>query len=139
MNRSHQGWFAPWRVARLSQRRCQPAMRAGSGTIVFPRILLPKKKKQKLFLCKNMGRKPWSPSCRIFLGRAGDRTEVSLCVGLVGLGGCHSKFFSSAKGMGERKSFVFVPSHKKTCERDNNSSVQKKSVIIVSILLITTL
>ena len=63
-----------------------------------------------------MGRKPWSPSCRIFLGRAGDRTEVSLCVGLVGLGGCHSKFFSSAKGMGERKSFVLFVCAENVCE-----------------------
>ena len=82
----------------------------------FPSNFAAKKKKKKLFLYKNMGRKPWSPSCRIFLGRAGDRTEVSLCVGLVGLGGCHSEFSSSAKGMGERKSFVLFVCAENVCE-----------------------
>ena len=108
MNRSFVWWFAPQFIVRLLRRRHQPAIRAGSGGHFFPRILLPKKKKKKLFLCKNMGRKPWSPSCRIFLGRAGDRTEVSLCVGLVGLGGCHSEFFSSVKGKGGKEIIHFV-------------------------------
>ena len=115
MNRSWTGWFAPWRIVRLSQRRCQPAMRAGSGAIVFPRILLPKKKKIKAVFVQKHGQKAMESelqdlprSCR-----RPDRGEP-VC-GFGGIGRVSFRIFQQCEREGGKGNHSFRLCAQQTC------------------------